>query len=150
MSNPLDRIQQKPPFLFIDRMIAVIPDTSITTLKKISADEPYLAGHFPGHPIMPGVLILEGLLQSSALLSTYSTECTTTSSLDYTGYVVSMNNIKFMATAEPNDVLIMTVRLVKQRSKLWEFEGIVYVESKLIAQASWMNILHNNEDTVDV
>jgi 3-hydroxyacyl-[acyl-carrier-protein] dehydratase len=149
MNNPLDRIQQKPPFLFIDRMLSVIPDQSITTLKRIASDEPYLAGHFPGHPIMPGVLILEGLLQSSALLATYSAKCTT-SSLDYTGYVVSMNNIKFMATAEPEDVLMMNVRLIQQRSKLWEFEGTVHVEDKLTAQASWMNILHKNKDTVDV
>ena len=133
-------LPQRYPFLMIDKVIK-INDKKIVALKNVSNNEPYFQGHFPGNPIMPGVMILEALIQAGNLLPA---EVSTDSKKDYVGYVTTIDKVKFKKPVVPGDHLYLTVSILNKISTTWRFTGKADVNGIVVAEATWMGILVND------
>ena len=133
-------LPQRYPFLMIDKIIRAT-DKEIITLKNVSNNEPYFQGHFPGNPIMPGVLILETMFQTSNLLLA---EASTTSHKDYVGYVTTIDKVKFRKPVVPGDHLYLTVSILNKIGNTWRFTGKADVNGIVVAEATWMGVLIND------
>ena len=143
MNSALDILgvlPQRYPFLMIDKVIK-INDKKIVALKNVSNNEPYFQGHFPGNPIMPGVMILEALIQAGNLLPA---EVSTDSKKDYVGYVTTIDKVKFKKPVVPGDHLYLTVSILNKISTTWRFTGKADVNGIVVAEATWMGILVND------
>ena len=140
VSDILKILPQRYPFLMIDKVIKVT-DNKIVTLKNVSNNEPYFQGHFPGNPIMPGVLILEAMIQTGNLLPA---EVSTDSKKDYVGYVTAIDNVKFKKPVVPGDHLYLTVSILNKISTTWRFTGKADVNGIIVAEATWMGVLVND------
>ena len=108
MENFLDYMPHREPFLFVDRVVEVT-DSCIKTEKQIQADEPFFAGHFPGRPIMPGVLICEAVFQSSSILM--SKRAGTTSDDERIPLITRISNVKLKRVVLPGDLMEVEVKL---------------------------------------
>ena len=137
-NNVLDILPHKYPFLMVDKVISKT-DTNIITLKNVSHNEPYFSGHFPGFPIMPGVLILEGMFQSGGLLFGCA-------NLDkgQLVYVATVDKVKFIKPALPGDQIKFDINITTNLSKYAKFSGKAYVDDVLITQATWTSVIINN------
>ena len=133
-------LPQRYPFLMIDKVIK-INDKKIVALKNVSNNEPYFQGHFPGNPIMPGVMILEALIQAGNLLPA---EVSTDSKKDYVGYVTTIDKVKFKKPVVPGDHLYLTVSILNKISTTWRFTGKADVNGIVVAEATWMGVLVND------
>jgi len=120
------------PFLLIDRVLSVRAREYITGIKMVSSLDPYLQGHFPGNPVMPGVLMVEALAQASAILGRISKpeECDTC-------LLTEINETRFRRLVIPGDVLRLDVRLVKSRQTFYWFEGEATVDGEIAAAAKF-------------
>ena len=130
----LRRIPHRYPFLLVDRAEAYRPSESIIGIKNVTMNEPYFIGHFPGNPVMPGVLIVESLAQAGAVLMSKSLDA------DIEGktiFFMTLNNCRFRQPVRPGDVLRLQVEVVKARSKLFKFRGKAMVDDKVAAEAEW-------------
>jgi 3-hydroxyacyl-[acyl-carrier-protein] dehydratase len=124
----LEHLPHRYPFLLVDRVLAVEPGKSIHAYKNITMNEPYFVGHFPHHPVMPGVLIMEALAQTGAVLL-LSQEA-------YKGkiaYFAGMENVRFKQPVIPGDVLTLEVTLVKQRGPVGFASAKASVRGNLVA-----------------
>jgi len=133
-------LPQRYPFLMIDKIIRAT-DKEIITLKNVSNNEPYFQGHFPGNPIMPGVLILEAMIQTGNLLPA---EVSTTSHKDYVGYVTTIDKVKFRKPVVPGDHLYLKVSILNKIGNTWRFTGKADVNGIVVAEATWMGVLIND------
>jgi len=145
MSSTLDIFKilpQRYPFLMVDKVIKV-NDKEIVTLKNVSNNEPHFQGHFPGDPIMPGVLILEALIQTSNLLAAHIAENSSiTGNLEeYISYVTAIDKTRFLKPVIPGDQLYLKVSLLNKVSAAWRFIGKADVNGTVVAEATWMGIL---------
>lgn len=122
--NVCDLIPQRPPFLFIDKIIMMEEDKIQTTL-TLSGDEDFFKGHFPGNPIMPGVLLQEALFQSGAALMS-------TKSGAVLGVVTRVKNAKFKSIVRPLDTLNMEVELLETISNASYMKGTIRVNGKIV------------------
>jgi 3-hydroxyacyl-[acyl-carrier-protein] dehydratase len=127
----LERLPHRYPFLMIDRVLEVVPGKSIVGLKNISFNEAHFQGHFPGHPVMPGVLIIEALAQAGGVLAY---ETATADDRVRILYLVGVEETRFKQTVQPGDQLVLRVELVKRRRSLWRFNGVAEVGGKLVAE----------------
>jgi 3-hydroxyacyl-[acyl-carrier-protein] dehydratase len=127
----LERLPHRYPFLMIDRVLEVVPGKSIVGLKNISFNEAHFQGHFPGHPVMPGVLIIEALAQAGGVLAY---ETATADDRVRILYLVGVEETRFKQTVQPGDQLVLRVELVKRRRSLWRFNGVAEVDGKLVAE----------------
>lgn len=125
------KIRQRPPFQMIEKVIELEPNVSATGIKNVSVNEPYFMGHFPGTPIMPGVLIIECCAQLSSLV------------IDSDGvkegqvYVLlKVDNFKFIKPVIPGDTLVITVKKTKVLGPLTTFDAIVKVDDVIYAKGS--------------
>ncbi len=124
------------PFLLIDRVIDVLPKDSIRAYKNVTCNEEIFQGHFPGHPIYPGVMIIEGLAQAGGLLAFESLELgQQESTQDKVVYFMSIDKAKFRSPVTPGDRLEYRVSILKNKGKVWFFDAKAYVDDKLAAQA---------------
>lgn len=123
-------IPHRYPFLLVDRIVEVEKDQSIVGLKNISMSDPNLQGHFPGNPIYPGVLIIEGLAQAAALLG-YASKGGKLETCLLTG----VRNSKFKKPVIPGDVLEFHVQTKKVKRTFFWFEGIAKVNGEVVAEA---------------
>jgi len=139
-SDILKILPQRYPFLMIDKIIRAT-DKEIITLKNVSNNEPYFQGHFPGNPIMPGVLILEAMIQTGNLLPA---EVSTTSHKDYVGYVTTIDKVKFRKPVVPGDHLYLKVSILNKIGNTWRFTGKADVNGIVVAEATWMGVLIND------
>jgi len=140
----MERIPHRYPMLMIDRVIDVVKDESCTGIKNVSANEPFFQGHFPGHPIMPGVMIIEAMAQASATLVVASLEgvsCET-----HVVYFMSIESGHFRRPVVPGDQLHIKVKRERQRNNVWKFRGEAYVEGVLCAEAVYTAMLVKNAD----
>jgi len=128
----LARLPHRYPFLMIDRVLEVVPGKSIVATKNISVNEAYFQGHFPGHPVMPGVLIIEALAQAGGVLAY---ESVAAEERIWILYLVGVEETRFKQTVRPGDQLMLRVELVKRRRNLWRFTAIAEVDGKLVAEA---------------
>ncbi|HWF00606.1 MAG TPA: 3-hydroxyacyl-ACP dehydratase FabZ [Caulobacteraceae bacterium] len=132
------RIPHRPPFLFVDRAEDFVPGKSIVGIKCVTITEPYFAGHFPGAPVMPGVLIVEALAQTGGLLMSKSWD------VDPEGKIIlfmSVDNCRFRQPVRPGDVLRLEVEVVRSRADVVKFKGRGVVDGRLAAEAEFAAML---------
>lgn len=124
------------PFLLIDRVTDVTPHEEVKAYKNVTCNEEIFQGHFPGHPIYPGVMIIEGLAQVGGVLAFNSMEeIDHESAKNKVVYFMSIDKAKFRSPVTPGDKLEYVVKAVKQKGKIWIFDAKAYVEGKLAAEA---------------
>jgi len=128
----LKRLPHRYPFLMVDRVREVVPGKSIVAVKNVSANEAYFEGHFPGHPVMPGVLIIEALAQAGGILAY---ESVAAEERIWILYLAGLEEIRFKQTVRPGDQLVLRVELVKRKRNLWRFTAVAEVDGKLVAEA---------------
>lgn len=127
-------IPHRFPLLMIDRVEEIEPDQSAVGIKNVSINENFFAGHFPGHPVMPGVLIVESMAQTAAVL------VVETLGGDAAGrlvYFMSVEGAKFRRPVVPGDQLRISVTKVRQRGAVWRFAGVARVAGASVAEATF-------------
>jgi 3-hydroxyacyl-[acyl-carrier-protein] dehydratase len=122
------------PFLLIDRIEEIVPKKSIVAIKAVTINEPFFQGHFPGRPIMPGVLLVEAMAQASGVLAVESLGLSGTGKLVY---FMAIDGAKFRKPVEPGVLLRIEVDLVQDRGKVCKFAGRVLIEGKLVAETNF-------------
>ncbi|MGH6659849.1 MAG: 3-hydroxyacyl-ACP dehydratase FabZ [Sphingomicrobium sp.] len=122
------------PMLLVDRVERLEKDVSITAIKAVTINESFFQGHFPGRPIMPGVLIVEALAQAAGVLAVESLGLANSGKLVY---FMAIEGAKFRAPVEPGCLLQLDVEFVQKRSSVCKFTGRASVEGKLAAEASF-------------
>lgn len=122
------------PMLLIDRVAELVLDERITAIKAVSINEPFFAGHFPGRPIMPGVLIVEALAQAAGVLAVESLGLAGSGKLVY---FMAIDGAKFRAPVEPGCLLELHVSFVQKRASVCKFAGRATVDGKLVAEANF-------------
>ena len=122
------------PMLLVDRVEELIPDRSIRAIKAVSINEGFFQGHFPGRPIMPGVLIVEAPAQAAGILAVESLGLTGSGKLVY---FMAIENAKFRTPVEPGCLLSLEVEFVQKRSSVCKFSGRALVNGKLAAEAGF-------------
>jgi len=133
------RIPHRYPMLLIDRVEDIVAGESCTGIKSVTPDEPYFKGHFPGHPIMPGVLIIEAMAQTSATLVVASMNGVTCDT--HIVYFMTVEDARFRSPVYPGDVLRIKVKKERTRGNVWKFKGEAYVKDKLCAEAVYTAML---------
>ena len=127
-------IPHRYPFLLVDRAEDYRPHESIVGIKNVTMNEPYFVGHFPGNPVMPGVLIVEAMAQAGAVLMSKSLNADVERK---TIFFMSLDACRFRQPVRPGDVLHMKVQVLKARAKLFKFRGEAMVGDKVAAEAEW-------------
>lgn len=133
-------LPHRPPMLLVDRITEIEPFKSATGIKCISMNEPQFGGHFPGHPIMPGVLLLEAMAQVGGVAMLYPEEHR--GKLAFFG---GMDNVKFKHPVIPGDVLVTKAEIVRVRGNFGVLHADGYVGDKLVAQADFKFALIDDE-----
>jgi 3-hydroxyacyl-[acyl-carrier-protein] dehydratase len=134
----LRRIPHRPPFLLVDRAEDYRPHRSIVGIKSVSINEPYFVGHFPGRPVMPGVLIIEALAQTGGVLMSKSLQV----DVKNKGIMfISVDNCRFRHPVRPGDVLRMPVEVLRARGDVFKFRGQGMVGDKVAAEAEFAAML---------
>ena len=145
MSMTIDEIMQylphRYPFLLIDRVLEMEVGKSITAIKNVSINEPFFPGHFPGSPVMPGVLILEAMAQAAALLS-FKTENYTPEEIGIV-YFAGIDGARFKKPVQPGDQLILKIDIVRRVRGIWKYTARAEVDGALVAEAELMATLRD-------
>lgn len=132
----LQRLPHRYPFLLVDRVLECRSRQSIRTLKNVTYNEPFFPGHFPGRPVMPGVMILEAMAQTTALLAFGSEPEGSRSDTLY--YLVGVDKARFKKPVVPGDQLLMEARLTREIRGIYRFEAEASVDGTLVARAEIM------------
>ena len=123
------------PFLLVDRVTGLVKNESITSYKNVSISEPVFQGHFPDHPIYPGVMILEGMAQAGGILAFQSMDMTKEEAAQKVVYFMSIDKAKFRAPVRPGDKLEYRISVLKNKGPIWVLKGEAFVEDKLVSEA---------------
>ena len=132
----LERLPHRYPFLLVDRVLECRPGESIRALKNVTYNEPFFPGHFPGRPVMPGVMIIEALAQAAGIL------CFVTADVipDHTTrfYFVGIDKARFRRPVVPGDQLVLSAQLERSLRGIWRFSTAALVGAHEVAQADMM------------
>lgn len=128
------------PFLLVDRIIEIEPGTKAVGIKNVTFNEGFFQGHFPGQPIMPGVLIIEAMAQVGGLLAFCSGV-----NVGKTVYFMSIEKAKFRKPVVPGDQLRLEINVLHQRGNVWKFSGNAIVEEKVAAEAEFTAMVTDRE-----
>lgn len=128
------------PFLLVDRILELKPGEKAVGIKNVTINEPFFTGHFPGNPIMPGVLIIEALAQVAAILGFRS------GVQGDTVYFMSIEKAKFRKPVVPGDCLRLEITILQHRGNVWKFSGNATVDEKLVAEADFTAMVVKNEE----
>ena len=139
----LDHLPHRYPFVLIDRVISMELGKEITALKNVSINEPFFPGHFPHHPVMPGVLIVEAMAQAAAILSFKTMGAKPTDDSVY--YFAGIDSARFKKPVSPGDQVILKVKIDRILKGIWKYTGVATVDGVVVAEASMMCILKTIE-----
>ncbi|MGQ3888027.1 3-hydroxyacyl-ACP dehydratase FabZ [Legionella sp. CNM-1927-20] len=143
MSEPIDIIRvlellpHRYPFILVDRVMEYKELDYLIAIKNVTINEPFFMGHFPGNPIMPGVMMLEALAQASAILSNLSRK--PKEGHEFLYFFAGIDNAKFKQIVTPGDQLRLEVRLIGQKRDFWRMHGEAFVGDKLACSADLMS-----------
>ena len=140
------------PFLLVDRIVEIVPKETAIGLKNVTINEQFFVGHFPGHPVMPGVLILESMAQVAGILAFASVgdlDDIEKSMEDKVIYFMSIDKVKFRRPVVPGDQLRQEIVLTRHRGTIVSFEGKAYVGDVMVAEAEMKAMLVNRESEGD-
>lgn len=135
----LEHLPHRYPFVLVDRVISMELGKEITAIKNVSVNEPYFPGHFPYHPVMPGVLIIEAMAQAAALLSFKTMGVKPTEDSVY--YFAGIDNARFKKPVSPGDQITLKVSIDRILKGIWKYNGVATVDGEVVAEASMMCIL---------
>jgi 3-hydroxyacyl-[acyl-carrier-protein] dehydratase len=138
----LKLLPHRYPFLLIDRVIDIQLGQSLVAIKNVSMNEAFFNGHFPGRPVMPGVLILEAMAQAGGVLAYKSTESTPEDGVLY--YFAGIDKARFRRVVEPGDQLRLEVKVLRSKRGIWVLEGSAYVGDELACSAEFMSASKSN------
>lgn len=127
-------IPHRYPLLLVDKITKIEKNKSIVGIKNVTFNEPHFMGHFPENPIMPGVLIVEAMAQTSAVMVVKSTAFIAEEKLVY---FMSINNVKFRKPVVPGDVLELHVEVVQNRGSVWKFKAVGIVDGTRVTEAEF-------------
>ncbi|HYG32320.1 MAG TPA: 3-hydroxyacyl-ACP dehydratase FabZ [Methylophilaceae bacterium] len=135
----LQHLPHRYPFVLVDKVLSLELGKEIVALKNVSVNEPYFPGHFPYHPVMPGVLIVEAMAQAAAILSFRTME--TKPNDDSIYYFAGIDKVRFKKPVSPGDQLILKVRIDRILRGIWKYCGEASVDGVVVAEAEMMCIL---------
>ncbi|HEX6980042.1 MAG TPA: 3-hydroxyacyl-ACP dehydratase FabZ [Alphaproteobacteria bacterium] len=134
-------IPHRYPFLMIDRVVEVVPDATAVGIKNVSINEPFFQGHFPQRPVMPGVLIIEAMAQTAAVLVVQTLGPAAEGKLVY---FMSVENARFRRPVGPGDQLRIHVAKERSRGNVWKFSAEAKVDGVLAAEATYAAMIMDN------
>lgn len=137
-------IPHRYPFLLVDKIKDIVPFESATGIKNVTMNEEFFQGHFPGHPVMPGVLIVEAMAQTAGAMIIGSQP--PGSGAGKVVYFMSIDGVKFRKTVTPGDTLEMKITKEKQKGAIWCFKGQSFVEGKVVAEATFMAMITDKQE----
>lgn len=137
----MEMIPHRYPFLMIDRVVDILPDESAVGIKNVTINEPFFAGHFPRQPVMPGVLIIEAMAQTAAVLVVKTLGRESEGKLVY---FMSVDNARFRKPVVPGDQLRVHVAKERNRGAVWKFSGEARVDGTLTAEATFAAMIRDD------
>lgn len=137
----LKYLPHRYPFILVDRVVSCEPGERIIALKNVSINEPYFIGHFPHHPVMPGVLIVEALAQAAALLTLKTQNSEKNDEQVY--YFVGIDGVRFKKPVMAGDQLILKVEITRQIKGVWKYSARAEVDDQLVTEAQLMCTARN-------
>lgn len=137
----MQMIPHRHPFLMIDRVVDVVANQRATGVKNVTINENYFQGHFPARPVMPGVLIIEAMAQTAAVLVVHTLGPESEGKLVY---FMSVDNARFRRPVFPGDRMNVHVTKQRNRGNVWKFEGRAKVEGQLVAEAVFAAMILDN------
>jgi len=142
----IDQIQRmiphRYPMLMIDRIVDLVPDQRATGIKNVTINEPFFQGHFPGAPLMPGVMIIEAMAQTAAVLVVATLGAEREGSLVY---FMSIDSARFRKPVKPGDVLHVHVEKGRNRGNVWKFNGRAVVDGDVVAEATYAAMIREEK-----
>jgi len=123
------------PFLLVDRVTDIVAHETLNAYKNVSISENIFQGHFPGHPIYPGVMILEGMAQAGGILAFKSMDMTKEEAAQKVVYFMSIDKAKFRSPVKPGDRLEYRISVIKQKGAIWVLKGEAFVDDKMVSEA---------------
>ncbi|CAN4270708.1 FabA 3-hydroxymyristoyl/3-hydroxydecanoyl-(acyl carrier protein) dehydratases [Methylophilaceae bacterium] len=135
----LDHLPHRYPFILIDRVTSMELGNEIVALKNVTINEPFFPGHFPYHPVMPGVLIVEAMAQAAAILS-FKTMGVKPSD-DSVYYFAGIDSARFKRPVSPGDQIVFNVKIDRIIKGIWKYSGLASVDGQIVAEAQMMCIL---------
>lgn len=136
-------IPHRYPILLVDKIIAMEPNKSVVGVKNVTFNEPHFMGHFPEKPIMPGVLIIEAMAQTGAVMVINSGSFVPEEKLVY---FMSIDNVKFRKPVVPGDVLELHIEVVQVRGPVWKMAGVAKVDGVKVSEAEFSAMIVDKKD----
>lgn len=132
----LEYLPHRYPFLLVDRVLSCNPGKDIVAIKNVTINEPFFMGHFPHHPVMPGVLIIEALAQAAAILSFKTVDHKADENSVY--YFVGIDSARFKKPVTPGDQLVLKVAITRHIKGIWKYTACAEVNGEVVAEADLM------------
>lgn len=131
----LNLLPHRYPFLLVDRVVEIVPGQKLTAYKNVTINEPFFNGHFPGHPVMPGVLILEALAQATAILAYKSENMDPARKLTY---LMGVDGARFRKPVLPGDRLQLEIEVLRHKGAVWKTKGLATVDGARVAEGEFL------------
>ena len=138
----MEMIPHRYPILLVDRILELNPGESAVSLKNVTINEPHFNGHFPGYPVMPGVLIVEAMAQTAALVVV---EALGAEAEGKVVYFMTIDNARFRKPVVPGDALHIHVEKIQSRGAVWKFKGVAKVGDKVCAEATFSAMITDSD-----